>query len=55
MPILPEVKEMLHQWEVAFEVDDARFRSQIGVRPTDPDEGAAQTVTWARQQYGTPS
>ena len=52
MPIVREIKEMLHQWEVPFEVDDAQFRGQFGTVATDPDQGAARTVEWARQQYG---
>ncbi len=55
VPIVREVGEMLHQWEVPFEVDDARFRAEFGVSATDPDEGAARTVEWARAQYGQAS
>ena len=43
---------MLHQWEAPFVVDDSRFRAEFGVGATDPDEGAARTVEWARAQFG---
>lgn len=52
VPIVREVKEMLHQWEVPFVVDDARFRARFALRPTDPDDAAARTVAWARRAYG---
>ena len=51
VPIVREVGEMLHQWEAPFEVDDARFRAEFGVSATDPDEGSARTVEWARAQF----
>ena len=52
VPIVREVGEMLHQWEAPFVVDDSRFRAEFGVGATDPDEGAARTVEWARAQFG---
>jgi nucleoside-diphosphate-sugar epimerase len=52
LPILREVDEMLHQWEVPFVVDDARFRARFGLGATDPDAGAVATVAWARREYG---
>ncbi len=55
VPIVREVGEMLHQWEAPFEVDDSRFRAEFGVGATDPDEGAARTVEWARAQFGQAS
>lgn len=55
MPILRELREMMYQWKVPFVVDDSRFRAQFGMEPTDPDEGAARTVDWARQTYGPAS
>ncbi len=55
MPTLRELREMLHQWEVPFEVDDSRFRAQFGITATNPDEGAARTVEWAREQYAAAS
>ncbi len=55
VPIVREVGEMLHQWESPFVVDDARFRAEFGAGATDPDEGAARTVEWARAQFGRAS
>lgn len=52
LPILREVEEMLHQWEVPFVVDDARFRAQFGVEATAADQGAAKTVAWAQDAFG---
>ena len=51
VPIVREVGEMLHQWESPFVVDDARFRAEFDASATDPDEGAARTVEWARAQF----
>ena len=33
-------------------VDDRRFRERFGVSPTPLDEGAMQTVAWAKQAFG---
>lgn len=51
-PMIRELSEMLHQWDVPFVVDDARFRSTFDARPTDPAVGAAETVAWARSTFG---
>jgi len=50
-PVLGEVAEMLHQWDQPFVVDDRRFRSRFGVSATDPEEGARETVAWARTVF----
>lgn len=52
MPIIREVNEMLHQWEVPFVVDDARFRAEFSASATDPAEGAKATVDWVLSQFG---
>jgi nucleoside-diphosphate-sugar epimerase len=52
MPIVREVGEMLHQWEVPFVVNDSRFREEFSMTATDPDKGAAATVHWAKAQFG---
>ncbi len=52
VPMVREVDEMLHQWESAFVVDDTRFRDEFDASVTDPDDGAARTVEWARAQFG---
>lgn len=53
MPIVREVREMLHQWDGPFVVNDARFRAQFGHGATDPAVGADRTVAWARRVYLT--
>lgn len=52
MPMLGEIGEMLHQWDEPFVVDDGRFRRRFGMAATDPDQGAAATVAWAREVFG---
>ena len=52
MPLLGEIGEMLHQWDAPFMVDDRRFRARFETSATDPDEGAAATVTWAKREFG---
>jgi nucleoside-diphosphate-sugar epimerase len=52
MPLMRELDEMLYQWDEHFVVDDHRFRERFGLAPAEADEAAAQTVAWARQQYG---
>jgi nucleoside-diphosphate-sugar epimerase len=52
VPIVREIVEMAYQWDEPFVVDDRRFRARFPqVRPTDPDEGARQTVAWARERF----
>ncbi len=51
VPMLREVDEMLYQWDEPFIVDDSRFRKRFGATATDPVEGAAATVAWAREHY----
>ena len=51
MPIVREIDEMLHQWEVPFVIDDRPFRERFTVGPTPIAEAARHTVAWARQEY----
>lgn len=51
MPMMREIGEMLHQWEVPFVVDDSRFREHFEVTPTDLPTGTEATVQWARRHY----
>jgi nucleoside-diphosphate-sugar epimerase len=51
MPIVKEIDEMLHQWEVPFVIDDRPFRERFGIEPTPMDEAARETVAWAREEY----
>jgi nucleoside-diphosphate-sugar epimerase len=51
MPIVKEIDEMLHQWEVPFVIDDRPLRDRFGIEPTPMDEAARETVAWAREEY----
>lgn len=51
-PMMKELGEMRHQWDVPFVVDDSRFRSTFDARPTDPEVGAAETVAWVLEAFG---
>lgn len=51
MPIVKEIDEMLHQWEVPFVIDDRPFRERFGIEPTPMDEAARATVAWAKATY----
>ncbi|HLK61211.1 MAG TPA: NAD-dependent epimerase/dehydratase family protein [Chthonomonadaceae bacterium] len=51
MPVMREVDEMLYQWDEPFIIEDRRFRERFPQEPTEVDEAAAATVTWARQHY----
>jgi nucleoside-diphosphate-sugar epimerase len=55
VPILRELDEMAYQWEGPFVVDDGRFRARFGLAPTEPDEAARATVSWARAHYASPA
>lgn len=48
---LREVDRMLYQWEEPFVINDQRFRKRFDERPTDAEQAAADTVTWARCHY----
>lgn len=52
VPIVREVDEMLHEWDVPFVVDDRKFRERFGIEPTPMDEAARETVAWAQATYG---
>ena len=51
VPIVREVDEMLHEWQVPFVVDDRKFRERFGAEPTPIDQAAQATVEWARTAY----
>jgi nucleoside-diphosphate-sugar epimerase len=53
-PILRELAEMAYQWDEPFVVDDRRFRARFGLGPTPLEEGARETVAWARRAFGAP-
>lgn len=48
VPVVREIREMLHQWEGPFVVSDAAFRTAFGLEPTPRDVAAAETVAWGR-------
>jgi nucleoside-diphosphate-sugar epimerase len=50
-PIVREVDEMLHQWDVPFVIDDLPFRERFEMQPTPMDQAARETVAWAKQEY----
>jgi nucleoside-diphosphate-sugar epimerase len=52
-PLVRELLEMNYQWDEPFVVDDRRFRTRFGAAPTPPDEGAARTVAWAVEAFGS--
>ncbi len=51
VPIVREIDEMLHQWEVPFVIDDRPFRERFDVQPTPIEEAARATVAWAREEF----
>jgi len=54
VPILRELAEMGYQWEEPFVVSDRHFRERFGAEAvvTSLDDGARETVEWAKQHYG---
>lgn len=53
VPLVREVGEMLYQWDEPFVISDRRFREHFRQAPTDANDAAAATVSWARQHYAT--
>jgi nucleoside-diphosphate-sugar epimerase len=51
VPLVREVEEMLYQWAEPFVVSDRRFRERFRQHPSDVDEAAAATASWARRHY----
>jgi len=50
-PILRELAEMSYQWDEPFVVDDRRFRARFGFGATPLEDGARETMAWARRAY----
>jgi nucleoside-diphosphate-sugar epimerase len=50
-PIVREVDEMLHQWEVPFVIDDSAFRERFECEATPVAEAAQATVDWAKAAF----
>ena len=51
VPVVRELREMLHQWEIPWVCDDRRFRNRFDVAPTPLADGAKQAAAWAREHY----
>ncbi len=43
----------MYQWEEPFQIDDRRFRARFGQGPEDVKRAAADTVAWAKENYGS--
>jgi len=52
IPMLRELAEMSYQWDEAFVVDDAKFRTRFPVALAEPDAAARATAAWAVAHYG---
>jgi nucleoside-diphosphate-sugar epimerase len=50
-PLFRELDEMLYQWAEPFVVDDRRFRERFQLLPTNVEQAARETVTWAKRHY----
>jgi nucleoside-diphosphate-sugar epimerase len=50
---LPDLREMLYQWDQPFVMNDGKYRAAFpDVQLTGTDDAAAATVAWARRHYG---
>jgi hypothetical protein len=52
VPMIREINEMSYQWDEPFVIDDRSFRATFNTEPTEPQNAAADTVTWAKSHYG---
>jgi nucleoside-diphosphate-sugar epimerase len=52
VPIVRELLEMRYQWSEPLRVSDRRFRERFGLAATPLDQGAAETVAWAKEAFG---
>lgn len=50
VPMLRELKETWYQFAEQFTTDSSLTETELGVRPTSIEDGAAQTVSWWRSQ-----
>ncbi len=51
VPLMREVAEMTYQWKAPFLLDDSKFRTRFGAKPTPVDDAVRATVAWARVAY----
>jgi nucleoside-diphosphate-sugar epimerase len=49
--IMREMVEMMYQWEVAYVLDDSKFRKAFGIEATPIDRAVHEVASWARQHY----
>jgi nucleoside-diphosphate-sugar epimerase len=49
-PMLRELKEMMHQWELPYRVDHAKWAARFGDDATPLEEGLRATLDWYRSR-----
>jgi nucleoside-diphosphate-sugar epimerase len=49
-PMLGELKELMHQWELPYRVDHSKWTARFGDEHTPLDEGLRATLDWYRSQ-----
>ena len=47
-PMLRELKELMHQWELPYRVDHSKWAARFGDEPTPLAEGLRATLDWYR-------
>lgn len=47
-PMLRELKELMHQWELPYRVDHSKWAERFGADPTPLGEGLRATLDWYR-------
>ena len=51
-PMLRELKEMMHQWELPYRVDHSKWAARFGDEHTPLEEGLQATLEWYRSAAG---
>ena len=49
-PMLRELKELMHQWELPYRVDHAKWAARFGDEHTSLEDGLRATLDWYRSQ-----
>ena len=49
-PVLRELKELMHQWELPYRVDHSKWAARFGEAHTPLEEGLAATLDWYRSR-----
>ena len=52
VPAMGELKEMRYQWEEPYRVDDAKYRTTLGVSATPFEERVRATAAWVLATWG---